>query len=91
MVWSEPHSQGSSWWGPYLQSQPEMKTRQAAERQVHIHRRKGNEAKVHGRGDVPAFPLAKQGRAEAKVAEDAEDGQDYRDRDLMKGNDNAIA
>ena len=47
------------------------------------HRGEGYKAEVHSGGEIPALPLAEQGRAETKVAEDTEDGEDDRDRDLM--------
>ena len=47
------------------------------------YRGEGYKAEVHSGGKIPALPLAEQGGAETKVAEDAEDGEDDRDRDLM--------
>ena len=48
-----------------------------------IYRGESYKAEVHSGGKIPALPLAEQGGAETKVAEDAEDGEDDRDRDLM--------
>ena len=47
------------------------------------YRGEGYKAEVHSGGKIPALPLAEQGGAETKVAEDAEDGEDDWDRDLM--------
>ena len=47
-----------------------------------IYRGEGYKAEVHSGGKIPALPLAEQGGAETKVAEDAEDGEDDWDRDL---------
>ena len=43
------------------------------------YRGEGYKAEVHSGGKIPALPLAEQGGAETKVAEDAEDGEDDRD------------
>ena len=43
------------------------------------HRGEGYKAEVHSGGKIPALPLAEQGGAESKVAEDTEDGEDDRD------------
>ena len=43
------------------------------------YRGEGYKAEVHSGGKIPALPLAEQGGAESKVAEDAEDGEDDRD------------